>query len=93
MSLSETMAALFASGHVADFIIVLMVVEGIAIYFWQKRSGRGVAPTGLVFMLAAGIFLLLALRAALTDTGWPAVALFLALGGVAHLADLSRRWR
>jgi hypothetical protein len=40
----------------------------------------------------AGMCLMLALRAALVDSGWMWVAAFLALSGVAHVADLITRW-
>jgi hypothetical protein len=41
--------------------------------------------------LAAGACLLLALRAALTQAGWPWVALFLTAALVAHIGDFRRR--
>jgi hypothetical protein len=35
---------------------------------------------------------MLALRCALTPGGWPGMALFLIAAGIAHGADLRRRW-
>ncbi|MBZ8132231.1 hypothetical protein [Afifella sp. IM 167] len=87
------METFFSSGLVVDAIAALMLVEGIALFLWRRRTGRGIAPLDLLANLAAGLFLLLALRAALTGAGWPAVALFLALGGLAHVADMMRRWQ
>ncbi|WP_026380074.1 hypothetical protein [Afifella pfennigii] len=87
------MSEFFASGLVVDAIAALMLVEGIAIFLWRRRTGQGLAPLDLLFNLAAGLFLLLALRASLTDAGWQAVALFLALAGIAHVADMLRRWQ
>jgi hypothetical protein len=46
-----------------------------------------------LFNLASGACLMLALRAALMQSGWQAVAMFLAAAGVAHVCDLYRRWR
>ncbi len=86
------MAGFFSSGLVVDAIAALMLLEGIAIFLWRRRTGKGIAPLDLLANLAAGLFLLLALRAALTGAGWQAVALFLALGGLAHVVDMASRW-
>ena len=87
------MQELFASGHVVDLILVLMVAEALVLGLYHRRTGRGLAPGVLVTVLLAGGFLMLALRAALVGAGWPWIALFLGLGLVAHLADLVGRWR
>ena len=55
--------------------------------------GRGISPLDALASLLAGVFLLLALRAALTAEPWTAVALWLAGALAAHLADVARRWR
>jgi hypothetical protein len=44
-------------------------------------------------MLLPGLFLLLALRAALVGEAWTRIAMLLALALVAHLGDLWRRMR
>jgi hypothetical protein len=82
-----------ASGRVADAILAIMAVEFVVLTVFYMRTGRGVAPRDLLFMLFAGAALVLALRAALTGAGWHYLAGCLALALVAHLADLSRRWR
>lgn len=87
------MAGLFASGAIVDAILLLMVLEGGLIMLVRRRTGTGVPPRDLVAMLAAGACLMLALRAALVGAAWPWIALALAAGLVAHLADLGRRWR
>ncbi|MDQ0327381.1 putative membrane protein [Rhodopseudomonas julia] len=87
------MAGLIESGRVADFILLLVVVEAIGLVYFYRRTGHGVRPLDLLINLAAGATLILALRAALVDAGWQAVAFFLALAGLAHLGDLVRRWR
>ncbi|WP_439814962.1 hypothetical protein [Zavarzinia sp. CC-PAN008] len=73
------------SGHVVDLILAVLVLEVLALGLWRRR---------LMAMLVAalpGACLLLALRCALTDAGWPWVALWLALSFPAHLLDLWRR--
>ena len=86
------MAALFASGLVADLILAFMAVEAVVLFLWHRRTGRGLTPVALVLALLAGTFLVLALRGALVGAwwGWVAAALLAAL--LAHLADMMRRW-
>ena len=87
------MAELFASGRLVDLILVLVVVEAAALMLYWRRFGAGVSPFDLLPNLCAGAFLLLAMRAALTGGGWMAASGCLAAAGLAHLADLYRRWR
>jgi len=83
------LATLFATGHVVDFILVLIVIEFVALsaYFrrfvWREFAGN----------LLSGICLLLALRAALGGAGFPVVGLWLFLGFLFHLSDLAERIR
>jgi hypothetical protein len=84
--------ALFDSGRVIDLIIALMIVEGIGLAFLYYKTGRGIAPVRLFPNLVAGAFLMLALRASLTDAGTTVIASWLLLGLVAHLLDLGLRW-
>lgn len=84
------MADLFASGRIVDLILVLLVLEGLALVAWQRWTGRGPQPGGLIANLLAGAMLLLALRGALTGAAWPWIALPLALALPAHFADLGR---
>lgn len=76
-----------------DLLLGLVLLEAIALVVHARRTGRGVPPASLLATLAAGGFLLVALRAALSGGwwGWPGLALLAAL--VAHLVDLRLRWR
>ena len=87
------MADLFASGRLVDLILVLVVIEVAVLLVYWRRTGRGVAPLDLLPNLCAGAFLLLALRVTLTGGGWMLASSCLATAGLAHLADLYRRWR
>lgn len=85
------MSQLFASGRIADLVLLVLVLEGLALAVLGAR-GRRVPPLGAVLpFLVAGGFFALALRGALVGAAWPwiAAALLGALG--AHLADLARR--
>ena len=83
------MVGLFASGHIVDLILVLMLVEFAAV-FWSKRLPRG-AMSSFALTLVSGACLMLALRGALTGAWWGWIALALFAGLLAHVADLARR--
>jgi hypothetical protein len=84
---------LIASGFVVDAIVVLMAIEALALYLYNRRTSQGLRPGEVITMLLAGLCLLLALRAALTGSSWVWVAGFLAASLLAHIADIRRRWR
>ena len=86
------MEAFFSSGLLADIILAVMVAEALLLLLYRKVTGRGLAPADLLAMLLAGACLVLALRAVLTGSGWPVVALCLLAALLAHLMDLYRRW-
>jgi len=93
------MEALFASGRIAEFILVMMLAEAtvfcVLAYLWRDRLWHGRLPlAGLLLNLAAGACLVLALRAVLVDAPWTLAGFWLALALAAHLGDLFRRlWR
>ncbi len=82
------MAELFASGHIVDIILALILAEYAALRIWLR--GRS-AALGFEGTLLSGAFLLLALRAALADDEWIWVAFALACALAVHLFDLYRR--
>lgn len=87
------MAELFASGHLVDAILLLVVGEIIALTLLWRWRRRGIAPVDLIPNVLAGGFLLLALRLSLGGAGWMACSASLAAGGIAHLIDIRRRWQ
>jgi hypothetical protein len=87
------MAELFVSGRIADLVLGLLALEAAVLIVCWVYTRRGLAPADLVFNLASGAFLLLAMRASLTQAGWRAIAGWLGAALAAHLADLYRRWR
>jgi len=80
-----------------DLVIAVTLCEGVALCAWHLRTGRGPAPAVLIPNLLAGLFLVIALRAVLAADP-PAAARGLACApwlvaaGLAHAADLWRRW-
>jgi hypothetical protein len=77
---------LFASGHAVDVVLVVIVVE----LAWLVTAGRW-QMSQAALRLAPGVFILLALRGALTGSDWRWIALPLALAFPLHLADLMQR--
>ena len=73
--------------------MALVLVEAALLIAWHRRTGGGVATADLLPNLAAGFCLLAALRAALGGAAWRWIALALLGSLLAHLLDLSRRWR
>lgn len=90
-----TLAVLAGPGgaHLADLVLVVLVLEALGLVAFHRRTGRGIAPRDCVGLLGAGLALALALRCAMAGAwiGWVALCLLGAL--VAHLDDLRRRWR
>lgn len=74
-------------------ILAFMVVEAIVLIIVCKKTQRGIRPLDLLSSLAAGVALLIALRAALIGMRWTDVVLWLLVALPAHLWDVARRWR
>ncbi len=85
------METLISSGRIADVILVIMAIEVAVVSFvlWKRQQDLGLLS--FVASLLAGGSLILALRAALTDAGWIYVAVYLAAGLFAHLAEIVLR--
>ncbi len=79
------------SGRIADVILIAIAVETLlaGVYLW--RRGQALALAAFVASALAGGSIVLALRAALLQSGWLFVAICLAAALLAHLADLALR--
>lgn len=80
------MTALFASGHAADIVLLVIALECA---WLVGRRGWPVADA--LLRLAPGALMLVALRSALIGLDWQWIALPLLLSFPVHLADLGRR--
>ena len=79
------MSALFSSGHAADIVLVVLLVEAL----WLKRRGwRWGAIAGL---LGPAALIVLGLRAALVGAPWYMIALPVAAALPLHAYDLRER--
>lgn len=89
----ERVLAWLADGRLLEWVVALMLVEAAVLLWWRRRTGGGLPASGVLCVLASGIFLMLAVRAALTEAGIGAVALWLLAALAAHVADLVARWQ
>ena len=87
-----TLATWFEGTRLIDFVIAVSLFEWLLLSQWHRRSGQGMAPGALTGMLLPGLCLMLAVRSALTGAPWYLLALLLSAAGLAHIADLRRRW-
>jgi hypothetical protein len=78
----------FSSGHAVDIVLAVLAVETLGLLVWSRRQ-----PLNVLQPILPGVFLLLALRASLTNSGWIWIGLWMTLSLPAHLADLWRRLR
>lgn len=77
---------LFASGHAADLILGVLVIEAV----WL-RAGRRWRWQAIAALLGPAALIVLGLRAALTGADWWWIALPLAASLPLHLMDLRTR--
>lgn len=85
-----SLESLIQSGRIADIILAILVIEMAVVGIAMRRAA---ALPQLLAGMAAGGSLVLALRAALTDTGSGPIALFLTLGLLAHVIELRLAWK
>jgi len=77
---------------VVSAILVIVVVEGAVLLAWRRHAGRGPSVLAIASNLAAGFFLVAALKLAMLGVHPVWILTSLALALVAHLADLASRW-
>ena len=80
--------SLFATGHVADFILAVMAAEAAILFVLAQRGKIHLPYRADIFGVIAGGLIVLGLRQALTGGSYLGIALVLALSFVAHLAEL-----
>ena len=78
-------------GSLVDLILVATVLEGVVLWAYHRRTGRGIPLPQYGFNLLSGLCLLAALREALAGS-WIGICAGLSLALVAHVSDLARRW-
>lgn len=86
------METFITSGGVTVLIVVFMAAQSAAI-LWRRRNMRPLSATALdlAATIFPGLFIVLALHAALTGAHWMWIAGFLLASWPAHQFDLWRR--
>ncbi len=87
------LAPWFDGTRLIDLVIAVSLLEWLLLAQWHRRTGQGVAPDALKWMMLPGLCLMLAARSALSGAPWTLMALLLSAAGLAHIADLRRRWK
>ena len=87
------MQTLFDSGRIVDLVLIFVVLEAVALLALRRRRKRGLGVTAILALVAPGVCLFLALRAALTAAPWPVIAGWLLAALITHGLDLWGRWR
>jgi hypothetical protein len=85
---SDMILAFYTSPHLIDVIMLFTVLEGVVLACWRKLPTRTV-----IVMLAPGLCLLLAVRAAMAGVAWPWVPVALTGALVTHFFDMRERFR
>ncbi|MBI1186167.1 MAG: hypothetical protein GC206_02370 [Alphaproteobacteria bacterium] len=85
------MADFIASGRVVDVILIVIAIEALALVLYRRTDRTRFGLVAIALALGPGVFLLLALRAALVGDHWAWVALWLGASFPVHLLDLRRR--
>ncbi len=89
----ELLTRAITADRLVELIVLLMLLEAALLLLWRRRTGGGVPAVGSIAMIAAGVGLMLALRAALIDADPRSIAGWLSLALVAHVVDVVTRWQ
>lgn len=85
------MEALLASGRIADLVLIVLALETAGLVLLQRRRRVAPGPRAILAAALPGAALVIALRFALTDAPWQAIATALAASFALHLIDLTLR--
>lgn len=80
------------SGRAVDLVLLVIAAEFVGLLALRRKVWQRAAPD-LFFALMPGVFLLVALRLALTGAEWHWIALAVAASFPFHITDLVRRRR
>jgi ABC-type amino acid transport system permease subunit len=86
------MEALFASGRIIDLILLLVVLEAAVLAAFPRLRGA-MTMVDVAALLAPGVMLMLAVRAALSGAPHTITAAVLAAAFAFHILDVTRRRR
>lgn len=91
--LPDILVAAINSGRLFEWIVFLVILEGLLLHWLWRRHAIGLPWHHIIGSFISGACLMLAVRAAVIDAPSAEIALWLALSLIAHLTDLSLRFR
>ena len=91
--LPDFLVAAIESGRLFEWIVLLVILEGLFLHWLWRRRAAGLPWHHLIGSLVSGACLMLAVRAAVLDAPSVEIATWLTLSLIAHLTDLSLRFR
>ena len=91
--LPDILVAAINSGRLFEWIVLLVVLEGLLLHWLWRRHAIGLPWHHIIGSFISGACLMLAVRAAVIDAPSGEIALWLALSLIAHLTDLGLRFR
>lgn len=77
---------------IVNIALAALILEIVALSLYHVRTKRGLPLRAILMISVPGLFLMLAIKAALSDAAPQYLALLLALSLIAHLSDLYARW-
>jgi hypothetical protein len=89
----DDLMALLPATRIVALALLVLALELVIVSVLHRRTGRGISFADMAGSVFAGIFLLLALLAALTGGSWYLIVSALSAAFFAHVVDLKRRWR
>lgn len=78
---------------IVDLVIAFTLAEAVLLALYHRRTGMGVPVREFGVNMLSGLCLMVALRLALSPVWWGWVLASLLAAGLAHGADLRRRWK
>ncbi len=91
--LPDFLVAAIESGRLFEWIVGLVLLEGLLLHWIWRRHAIGLPWQHLIGSFLSGTCLMFAVRAAVVDAPSVELALWLALSLVAHITDLGLRFR
>ena len=89
----DVISTFFLDGGIADLVLAVMVVEAAVLIAWSRRGASTLSAASIIVALLPGLFLALALRAALVRADWFWIALALIGALLTHLIDMRMRFQ
>ena len=87
------MSGWFTDGRILHAVLAILCLEFFALALIARAAARRASMTGLMLTVASGLLLVLAVLLMQADVDWRFAASSLGLSGLAHVADVIRRWR